>query len=105
MNHSRPILNPSIMPFLSNWARYTLLRSAYLLASDEVKHPRLVVASKSLVATVISLSTSLISSVFRNYNTNYNTLSPLTINIDIRYDYYTALKLMMIMFYDTDYHS
>src|SRR2546421_8144723 len=38
MNHSRSILKPSSVPFLSNWARYTLLKSECCLACDEVKH-------------------------------------------------------------------
>jgi len=82
MNHSRSILKPSSVPFLSSWARYTLLKSAYFLACDEVKQVRLVVASKSRAVTAIELFTSMLISPLRNYNT----LLPLTINIDIRYD-------------------
>jgi hypothetical protein len=54
MNHSRSILKPSSVPFRNNWARYTPLKSEYCLACDEVKHPRLVRVSKSLVATVMA---------------------------------------------------
>lgn len=98
MNHSRSILNPSIVPFLSNWARYTLLSSEYFLACDDVKHPRLVLASKSLVATVIPSFTSIFISASRNYNI----LLLLTINIDIRY-YYITQYLMIIIVSDTNY--
>ena len=82
MNHSRSILKPSSVPFLSNWAKYTLLKSACFLACDEVKQVRLVVASRSLAVTVIGLVTSMLISLLRNYNT----LLPLTINIVIGYD-------------------
>ncbi len=81
MNHSRSILKPSSVPFLSNWARYTLLKSECCLACDEVKHSRLVFASKSLASRAIALFTSMFISLLRNYNT----LLPLTININVRY--------------------
>jgi hypothetical protein len=81
MNHSWSILKPSIVPFLSNWARYTLLKSECLLACEVVKHVRLVSASNNLIFVGIISLTSLLHTEYVIITHFY----PLTINIDMHY--------------------